>query len=174
MRNPTPLPLGKVDSTVHASARTAAHRVSAIALGDIEKFGSVQESVEFFTLMKNWADVNLANIEQLAAGVQTKFLSQASAWCAAIHPQSVPLSRTARQALSLNACRTSPEVHRRHTDTSCSSALRDRPVSSAPGPGLLWLQKPPWSRRAEPRASTSRSVSARISLAAKSQTGLQS
>lgn len=70
MHRPIPLPLGKVDSTIHASARTLANPFTVIALSDIERFGSAQEQVEFFTLVRDWSTTNLAYIEQLATGAE--------------------------------------------------------------------------------------------------------
>jgi hypothetical protein len=67
MRNPTRVPPPSIDTTVHAMARNLAKRVAGTALGEIANFQSVQEQVEFFTILRDWGASNLANIEQLAA-----------------------------------------------------------------------------------------------------------
>jgi hypothetical protein len=71
MRNPAPLPIPAIDTTVHHTARNLAKPVAGTALAEIANFQSVQEQVEFFTILRGWSNSNLANIEGLAAGQQT-------------------------------------------------------------------------------------------------------
>jgi hypothetical protein len=70
MRNPSPLPLPQIDSTVHATSRTQARRTVQVSIEQIaSSFESAQEQVEYFTILRDWCSLNLQNIEEGAKEV---------------------------------------------------------------------------------------------------------
>jgi hypothetical protein len=68
MRNPAPLPLPIIDSTIHASARSAARLLITGLITNATGFLSVQEHVELMTVVRDYCNSDLANVEGLAVG----------------------------------------------------------------------------------------------------------
>lgn len=68
MKNPTPLPLEKIASTVHEEAKTAVTRLAAIAISDCVAFSSGEVQREYFQTIHAWANRNLANIARSEGG----------------------------------------------------------------------------------------------------------
>jgi hypothetical protein len=68
MHRPPALPLPKIPSTVHATARLAMARIETRVAVDCDAMIHAQEMVELFELMRDWANANLENLAGLAAG----------------------------------------------------------------------------------------------------------
>jgi hypothetical protein len=68
MRVTSPLPLPKLDSSIHGEARNTMIRVSTMAIQDLKAFNSAEAQLEFFTTLRDWANLNVANLEGLASG----------------------------------------------------------------------------------------------------------
>jgi hypothetical protein len=76
MRNQKPLPLPKIETTVHGAARVAIVRLAIAATADCEAFHSAEEQMEFFEILQAWANANIENIRGITetwrtAGVHT-------------------------------------------------------------------------------------------------------
>lgn len=72
MRVPPPLPIGPVDHSIDATALAAAAWVTSISLPDIGKFQDAHESREFFTLVRDWHALYVADYQRLTMGVGTR------------------------------------------------------------------------------------------------------
>ena len=68
MRNPKPLPFPAIDTTVHATARAAARIAITGLITGSTAFTSAQEQVELLTVVRDYCNAGLANIEGLAGG----------------------------------------------------------------------------------------------------------
>jgi hypothetical protein len=71
MQKTEPLPLPRLDTTIHGTVRNAITRSTRILSEDIRSFSSVQEAVEYWTLWRDIANANLTNIEGLSMGEQS-------------------------------------------------------------------------------------------------------
>ena len=72
MNNPSPLPLPPIDGTIHATARNTARQTIQTSIEQIAAtFESAQEQVEYFTIVRDWCSLNLANIETRKEQTQT-------------------------------------------------------------------------------------------------------
>jgi hypothetical protein len=68
MRVTPPLPLPKLDSSIHGEARNTLVRVSTMAIQDLKVFNSAEAQLEFFSALRDWTNLNVANLEGLASG----------------------------------------------------------------------------------------------------------
>ncbi len=69
MTKPSPCPLPKIETTVHGGARTAIVRTAASAVCYCETFESAEEQAEYFTILRDWAALNLAALDALRSGL---------------------------------------------------------------------------------------------------------
>lgn len=78
MQKPEPLPLPRIETSVHASSRTALTRLVATAVGHCESFESLEEQEEYFRLLRDWAAVNLAVCETSRTRTHATLVSRQS------------------------------------------------------------------------------------------------